>query len=306
MGRSRAVSLSIASPDALNDAVLLAKEQLFEEMLVHLGAQLVTPLNTASVEDGEIVFEPLADPASVLAVAVIDATAAHTGWPETLQRFTELLTLMERDELTVIRDYERLQAAYTTLYDLERDLNFSLTGLASSAAAESVPRRAVNTTAQLRAEFVTRNEQATMLLEDLVAEQQADSMARTLEQISNVRDRLRELLEQYRDTNDPDLLEEIQREIARLEARLQELVARLQEQVEELPYEHLNMGGPGELRGHGEHGRDGELPGSDPGPAQLRRCGWRPRDLGRAGRLGRRDDGGDGRGDAVWRQRRPQ
>ena len=245
IGRSRAISLSVASPDDLNDAILAAKQQLFEHLLVLLGGQLTTSLQDrlaiTDLDEPTIEFTPHQDTSENLSNMLISAIEAHEDWPETLEQFAALLALMERDELTVIQDFERLQAAYNSLYVLERDLHFQQERHSRAATNGSLRQQYFDPIATLRGSFVARTEQTILLLEDLIAEQQADSMARTLEQISNVRERLRELLEQYRDTNDPELLENIMREISRLEARLQELIARLQEQSANLPYEHLNM-----------------------------------------------------------------
>ena len=52
---------------------------------------------------------------------------------------------------------------------------------------------------------------------------------------------LRELLEQYRQTRDPALREQIEAEMRRLETRMRELLERLAAQIDQLPYEHLNM-----------------------------------------------------------------
>jgi hypothetical protein len=50
-------------------------------------------------------------------------------------------------------------------------------------------------------------------------------------------------MEKYRDTRDPKVREQIDRELRRLAKRMKELMERIRDQMEKLPQEHLNMEG---------------------------------------------------------------
>jgi len=242
--RSRPISLQVASPEDDHAELLEMKNALFEALLTGLGKHLEHGLNTwvAQGEGQSLVLK--AQPASLDAAARVTALqAAHEAresWQVLTGSFDALLTAMTEDELTSERDLLMLRSAYELLYRHERDFHAALDRVLLDVQRGAVSEAGFVSVALPGAEFTSAIERTILQLEDLIAVHQADDVERTLEELADIRENLRELLEQYRNTNDPELREQIERELRRLETRMRELLERLASQVQELPYEHLN------------------------------------------------------------------
>lgn len=261
-GRSRPVLLRVAAPEDQHAATLELKRQLFESLLARLGTSLPASLNEwrpssaegsgeGSVEgsaEGLEAVPSVLDPAG-LAARVQAASTARQGWDETVGLITQLGQAMQSDTLSTPADIELFDQIVTRLLTAERDHARALEDamVLVRTGADVTPRYAA--AAEADAALIARTERSVLLLQDLVAAHQADDAARTLQELADIRERLRDLLEQYRQTNDPALREQIERELRRLEARMRELLEQLATQVETLPYEHLNAEGlePSEL-----------------------------------------------------------
>lgn len=238
VGRSEPVRLRIGSPEDVSAALLADKEALFEALLTQLASELTTDLVEAELRDQRIALVPAASAAAERVTRVASAQEAFGGWPALLAQWAALNTAMAEDPTQRETDKMLLTAAYERLADGVRDSGRALEAL--PPAADSVPVSAYVGIATAHAPVVQYTEQAVVMLEDLIATHMADDVQRALDELSGIRDRLRELLERYRDTNDPELREQIERELARLEARMRELMERLAAQIPQLPTEHLN------------------------------------------------------------------
>ncbi|MCA9564926.1 MAG: hypothetical protein KC561_15625, partial [Myxococcales bacterium] len=139
------------------------------------------------------------------------------------------------------RDYELLQTSYQGLYELHGNERRLLNGLEARANRGMIRQSELVQLQGVRSEQVRDTESLILLLEELIDSQRMESMARTLEELSNVRNQLRDMLEEYAETQDPQLRAEIERELQRLESRMRELLQRLSEQMQNLPSEHYNM-----------------------------------------------------------------
>ncbi len=239
--RSRPISLSVSAPEELNREILRLEEELFEELIKQLGQMLGNSMNTWASDDGEtLVATPLAvEPAG--AAAIVRAQAPiHEDWPSILAKYRELMDMVGRDELTIDRDRILLQGGLDRLYEQERDEARLLERILPETDESPVPVRDFLRLAEHNSGHVQDTERVTLMLEDLIASQKEESIARALEELSDIRDRLRELMEEYRDTQDPYLREQIERELARLAERMQELLERLADQMQDMPWEHMN------------------------------------------------------------------
>lgn len=242
--RSRPISLQVASPEDDHAEILEMKNALFEALLTGLGKHLELGLTRwEAMGEGEA-LRLKAQPASLDAAARVAALQAADGaresWQSLTGSFDALLTAMSEDELTSERDLLMLRSAYELLYRHERDFHAALDRVLMEVQGGSVSEAGFVSVALPGAEFTSAIERTILQLEDLIAVHQADDVERTLEELADIRENLRELLEQYRNTNDPELREQIERELRRLETRMRELLERLASQVQELPYEHLN------------------------------------------------------------------
>jgi len=247
-GVSRSVSLRVAAPEDAHAEVLEAKRVLFEALLRQLGATLVNRLNEVGPVDGQEIGDegvalevrPRIDDADAMSERVRASYEAHEEWVEVLATFERLVSLMEDDTFTEPRDLEMLTQARTRLVQAEGEQARRLEGAQAAPGAGTIDEDVYGEIADGDARLVAVTERTILVLEDLIAIHQAADVARTLEELDAIRDRLSELMQAYRDTQDPAVRESIERELRRLESRMRELMERLASQMENLPFEHLN------------------------------------------------------------------
>lgn len=242
--RSRPISLRVESPEDDHAEILEMKNALFEALLTGLGNHLGLGLNIWVAQGEGETLRLKSEPAPLDNASRVTALQAADGiresWQTLTGSFDALLTAMSEDELTSERDLLMLRSAYELLYRHERDFHGALDVVLLDVQGGSVSEAGFVSVALSGGEFTSAIERTILQLEDLIAVHQADDVERTLEELADIRENLRELLEQYRNTNDPELREQIERELRRLETRMRELLERLASQVQELPYEHLN------------------------------------------------------------------
>ncbi len=240
-GASRPISLRVASPEDRTAEVLALKEELFEGLLRQLGGTLEAGVNAFRVADDEIVLVTSPGAGAELAARIEAENAVHQKWPELLELFERLVALMDSDELSIPADREILEATRRDLLAAWADQARALELAVGPASRGDVPPPLFDRVALPTAVVHRKTERAILVLEDLIATHKAADVERTLAELGEARERLRELLEQYRQTRDPALREQIEAEMRRLETRMRELLERLAAQIDQLPYEHLNM-----------------------------------------------------------------
>lgn len=240
-GRSRAVTLRVASPDDRHGEVLAMKEELFEALLGRLGAVLAIGLNGHELDGaGAVALVPAPGTGSELAERITAARTAHAAWTPTIELFERLLQAMDEDTLSIDADRQLLRGAYDRLYTALLDEGRALEKFTDDALRAGVTAAEYQPAAARAADTIRTTERTVLVLQDLVATHRADDVQRAMEELDDVRARLRELLEEYRDTRDPELRASIERELRRLQQRMNELLSRLASQIENLPVEHLN------------------------------------------------------------------
>ena len=225
-GRSRPIRIRIASAEDRHLETIEREEELFEALLDVLGDYLENPIANITFSRGEveISYDDLGPDEANRRYRSAHAISDKVLSVISLMR--DLLALMEEDELALRRDYEIIQSTYDVLYELHRQEQNVLTSMSRPASRGTLGQHHLTRIDQVRGEQVRETEQAILTLEEIIGSQRMESLVRTLEELGEVQDRLRDLLEQYRDTSDPELRSEIQRELSRLEARMQELLQR--------------------------------------------------------------------------------
>ncbi len=241
-GRSRAISLRVGAPDDRHQDVLVLKEQLFEQLLGQLGGTLAAGMVGHAIDprDDGIMLVPNTGNSNENSERVAAQVDVHAMWLPTIQVFEALLQQMEADTLSIDAERDMLQGTYDRLYDDVLNEGRALEGFSAAMLDVGVPVGRFGTAANRVADTLQTTERAVLVLEDLVATHKADNVQRAMEELGDVRDRLQEMLEQYRDTQDPEVREQIERELRRLEQRMRELMEQLASQIEQLPVEHLN------------------------------------------------------------------
>lgn len=242
-GKSEPVVLRVASPEDRHMKVIADEMQVLEALLMVLADFLENPAGERSPNSRGIYQQTVPDPiAPDEAARRFEAIKrAHETEERVLTEMSAVLDRMREDPLMAPRDVSLFESLYDQLYDLSRDGAEVINRHASdSRTGVLLPREL-----QQVADWASKNEDALekglIRLDELLASQKMESVKRTADEIRDLKERLKELLERYRDTQDPELKKAILREIQRLRQRMSELMRRMQSQLKKLPQEHVNM-----------------------------------------------------------------
>lgn len=240
-GRSRPVRIRIAAPEDRHLETIAREEQIFEALLSILGDYLENPIGVLTRAGGETTYAvPVLSPGEYGDIYHA-ADRINDGVLEMLHAMQALLDFMEEDAMLLSSHYERFSSMHERLDELRREAHAVLTSMGRPAARGQLGHAHMVRLDEVRQRQEEATEDAILEIEELIAEQRMESLVRTLEELDQIQERLRDALERYRDTEDPAIREEIERELARLEARMRELLQRLAEQMQEVPREHYNV-----------------------------------------------------------------
>lgn len=243
IGTSEPVVLRVASAEDKHMEIVQEEEKLVEALLDVLGDYLEFPVGDRwrDSEGKRQEGVPEAWTADERGERYAAARPAHAKAGEVVASMGALLERMEQDPLMLRRDFELFKQTYDELYDRSRDE-------AELLARLDLPHRNGGLTHShmlgllgQRRLTIRTTEQGILRLEDLIASQRMENLLDTAKSLKDARERLRELLQKYKDTQDPALKAEIMREIQRIKERMQELMAKMQAQIQNLPREHVNM-----------------------------------------------------------------
>lgn len=242
IGQSPALSFFVQEEHRPEAELLVLKEQLFEALLTQLGGVLPIPFHTIE-SDGKDGFRlrPRLDFSEAENASHLRALEEQLqDFPQVLDRLREIVALLDSFDEADPRERGLFATMLGGLSQHERVLVRQVESLSIPLQAGAVSAQQLRGVFEPHAAFIEDLERATLVLEALISEHQAADVARALEELSQIRERLRELLEQYKETRDPDLRARIERELDRLSKRMNELIEELSSQVQNLPQEHFN------------------------------------------------------------------
>lgn len=246
IGESRAVTLFVEEENDHFDDLLTLKEELFESLLKQLGSALPIPLYQIEPHDKKgFALTPvydLSEEENAENLATLATSLQEDGGP-VHQQLQAVVELLEQVEGMDARELTLFSTMYAGLDEAYRGLDERLAGLEAAVDQEYVTAQHLRTIAPASISFIEDVERAALVLSSLIAEHKADDVARALEELADIRGRLRELLEEYRETKNPETRARIERELDRLSRRMNELMERLSAQIERLPEEHFNVEG---------------------------------------------------------------
>lgn len=254
-GVSPSLTFFVQEEHAPEQELLELKEQLFEALLSRLGETLAQPLVRPSKSaKGALTYQPLAasdtlaarsdapdaPPRNAQLEAVRQYRHSVSSWPEVFDTFDAYLAIAEDYEHVDTSELALLRSLRRSLFERAQRAQGLLAQVDDGPTATSVPASAFRSLSAFYAEHVHDIERGALVLEGLISKHKAGDVARSLEELSDIRERLRALLEEYKNSRDPELRARIERELDRLSRRMQELVEKLAAQVEHLPQEHFN------------------------------------------------------------------
>ncbi|HOX42379.1 MAG TPA: hypothetical protein PK668_02220 [Myxococcota bacterium] len=224
-GRSAAINLKVFSAEEHHRALMAEVQALWEQLVLRLGDHL----------DGE-------PGARGPGPAPVEELAAH-------QRLAAGLDGLRQETERLGRALAKDERAFRPLGEALGNLQAGLAGLGRELGwlLESAERRAaggrqdeLRLLASHRGRRIQRLERDVLYLEDLLDLERLRDIERLAGEMDAAERRLRELMEAYRQAPSDEARRRIEAEIARLKARLGELLARQAEVLKELRDEYLN------------------------------------------------------------------
>ncbi len=243
IGRSGPVVLYVESPEDQHMRNLADQQEMMEALLLHLADFLESPVGPRERQrDGTYMQIADREMPSVERVDQVHRIGTlHGDRVEILARMEGLIEVMEEDPLVVPRNLTLFQGLHRRLDRVHQRGDELLGRLRPRTDRNDVSDGNLQDLADYASVTEEELERGILSLEELLISQKMELVQATADEIENLRQRLRELLEQYQETQDPELREAIQREMQRLRQRLQELMERMQMQMREMPREHVNM-----------------------------------------------------------------
>ncbi|MFI5290585.1 MAG: hypothetical protein ACHQ17_13085, partial [Polyangia bacterium] len=221
VGMSRTFYLTMFDPRQKHEAAIQDQQQLLELALAQL-ADRVELKKTGEMQTVSA-FVRLRAGAEALIGALGRSTERLGGDPQAtastqkeLQEMLGRLAKLGRDEAR-LTDELRDRARRGTL-----------------KAGQTRPLEAEN------AKQVAELERDAIALDNLLGRQRLEELLAVGDEMSRTRDRLKQLLAQYKKTHSPQVRKEIERELRDLESKLAELQAKAQKLASELPDQFLN------------------------------------------------------------------
>lgn len=226
VGESRQIVLRVASPEDRHMRLLEEQTQIVDAMINLLADYLENPFGRRELQ-GKDRYEQV--PSEDFLARSAELLPKHHELNGKMKILVEAMGAvfekMKSDPLTVEKDriiFESLMLQFKGLHESGEPLDdLRLIASHASDAEEAL-------------------EKGILRLDHLLLKQKEDMIKAAAEEIRELKDRLKELLEKYRDTQDPELKEAIKREMRRLRQRMAELMQRMRSQLKELPKEHIN------------------------------------------------------------------
>jgi hypothetical protein len=221
VGRSKTLTLLLTDPHAQTERALDQLAALLDEMVQLLGDRLEA---RAPTDDA------LADRMGTVHLRgeglLLMMTRAEQSLNETKRSKDEKLQLAEMHARLgrVLRDEEQL---LNELRDKRRKTGQPLKGVAHALDAKNQ----VN---------VAELERDIIAVDDLMGKQRLEELLALADEMAHARDRLKQLMQQYKQSRSPEVKKEIERELKALERKLAELSQKASKLASELPDQFLN------------------------------------------------------------------
>lgn len=242
-GESSSVVLYVESPEDRHLENIGRQQEMMEALFSHLGDVLEAPVGERELEnDGS--YRQRIDTSTGDETRHADyrrTHGLHERRSELLVGMAELAEVLEDDPVMAPRTLTMFNGVRQRLEGLQDDGDAVFDRLEDRADRRDLTAAHHQEIADYQAEAEAELERGVLELEDLLVSQKMELVERTADDIEQMRDRLRDLLEQYRDTDDPELREAIEREIQRMRQRMRELMSRMQMMMREMPREHVNL-----------------------------------------------------------------
>jgi len=157
-------------------------------------------------------------------------------------RLTDLLAALQEDPLAREDLVEGVRLSRDGIDRRHRREEGALAGVLRRSEAGRLRASHLAPLRKASEDSVVATEKAILRLDELRTHQAMADLKQLSEQLMASQQRLRDLLEEYKRSPDPDTKRRILRELARLRVRIEAMLRRLAELRKKVPLEHLNRG----------------------------------------------------------------
>jgi len=244
IGESDKLRLRVASVEDKHLEIVRAQRQLSQQLLSVLGDYLEHPVGERVASEDDT-YDQIVDAESnprELADRLGQLRKILRREEKVFDEMKSLLGRMRDDPLMVERNlslFEGLHEQFRGLHERGVELVEELESDGGALPEDLQPDRA-QPAATFAADMEANLEKGVLRLLEMVASQKMDAVQATRKDIDELKNRLEELMKRYKESNDPELKESIEREIGRLKQRMSEMMRRMQMQIRDLPEKHLN------------------------------------------------------------------
>lgn len=242
VAKSTPLVLTVSSPEDKHLELIQKQQEISEKLLSLLADYLENPMGQREVlSDGSYTQNVAADASpTVLAERFHRLKRIHNREEKLLGAMKELVAKMEEDPLMVERDLSLFEGLHKHLTKLHERGSRLYSRVGGQGRPEELGLASAGRVADYVGEVEDTLEKSMLQLMELIASQKMDAIKATREDITKLKERLKELLKKYKESKDPELKKAIKREMQRLRQRMAELMSRMQMQIRKLPKEHLN------------------------------------------------------------------
>ena len=240
---SRTVVLRIASPEDKHLEIIQTQEEIFEALIDVLGDYLEKPVGNrwTDARGQQHKGIPPEWTAADFGPRYTHAVPPHGKAAQIIATMEALLESMQQDPLMIQRDFELFKRTHSDLAALHRAEKQQLDAMQTAAKREDLRTDQMERLLQHRKKTIRGTERAIVSIEDLIAAMRMENVLESAKDLKDAQQRLKELLEKYKETNDPAVKAEIMKQLQRLRQRMREMLAKMQQQIKDLPKEHMNM-----------------------------------------------------------------
>lgn len=239
VGKSEPLVLVVSSPDDKHLKNLDDQQALVEALVGILADFLENPVGERTLRADDTYKQIVKGDDFGPKLKPFDATNKKLG--KLLGAMGKLTARLKEDPLMVPRDLAMFEALYVQLNDMYQK-GQGIVGRAVDLQKDGkLSKEEMQRVATYASDMEATLEKGILRLEDLLVSQKMNTIQTTAKEIKRLKERLKSLLKQYKDSKDPELKKAIKREIQRLRQRMAELMQRMQMQTQRLPQEHVNM-----------------------------------------------------------------
>lgn len=243
IGRSKPLHLRVSSPQDKHRQNMEAQKVILDAMIEVLADYLSNPVGerVARANDAWVQrVKPDADEAE-LYLRLQQITRLQENQKRIVAAMDDLAGKLKKDPLMIERNRTLFEALQTQLAQLTEKGEKVIKTANRRADTDTLAARDARPLAKYAGEAEDVFERGILRLSELLASAKMAAVQASLEEIKELKERLKTLLQEYKDTQDPELKKAILRDIQRLRQRMNELMSRMRSQIQELPQEHLNM-----------------------------------------------------------------